>query len=251
MERRDSIPNKRLNLKAGGRIEVTLGNCDSRKRSVARTMKITVILCTHNRCGSLAKALNSIAALTLPESVEWEVLVVDNNSSDETREVVEQSFCSRYSGRFRYVFEPRPGKSHALNAGIREARGDVLAFTDDDVTVEPTWLQNLTATLHDSKWAGAGGRVVAEWACSPPSWLSLEGPYALGDTLALFNRGYEAREISENPFGANMAFRKAVFEKYGGFRSDLGPRAGSQDPQKSEDAEFGRRLLLAGERLRY
>ncbi len=109
----------------------------------------------------------------------------------------------------------------------------------------------LTAALNNSEWAGAGGRVVAEWACPPPSWLSLEGPYALGDTLALFDRGYEAREISENPFGANMAFRKAMFERYGGFRTDLGPRAESQDPQKSEDAEFGRRLLLAGERLRY
>jgi len=220
------------------------------KEVVARTM-ITVILCTYNRCGSLAKTLNSLAALTLPESVEWEVLVVDNNSSDETREVVEKNFCSRYSGHFRYVFERQPGKSHALNTGIREARGDILAFTDDDVTVEPTWLQNLTVALHNSEWAGAGGRVVAEWACSPPRWLSLEGPYALGDTLALFDRGHEAREISENPFGANMAFRKVMFEKYGGFRTDLGPRAESQDPQKSEDAEFGRRLLLAGERLRY
>ncbi len=84
-------------------------------------MKISVILCTHNRCQSLAKALNSLAALTLPESVEWEVLVVDNNSSDGTREVVQRDFCGRYPGRFRYLFEPQPGKSYALNAGIRQA----------------------------------------------------------------------------------------------------------------------------------
>lgn len=214
-------------------------------------MKISVILCTHNRCGSLAKALKSMTALTLPQGVDWEVVVVDNNSNDQTREVVEKNFCNRYPGRFRYLFEPQPGKSYALNAGIREAQGDILAFTDDDVTVEPAWLKNLTAALHDSEWAGAGGRVVPEWACSPPRWLSLDGPYALGDTLALFDRGDQACEISENPFGANMAFRKAMFEKYGGFRTDLGPRGGSQEPQKSEDAEFGRRLLLAGERLRY
>jgi glucosyl-dolichyl phosphate glucuronosyltransferase len=215
------------------------------------TMKISVILCTYNRWGSLAKALNSMTALTLPKGVDWEVLVVDNNSSDQTREVVENNFCNPYPGRFRYVFEPQPGKSHALNAGIREAQGDILAFTDDDVTVEPTWLQNLTLALDKSDWAGAGGRVVAEWASSPPRWLSLDGPYALGDTLALFDRGHEAREIFENPFGANMAFRKVMFEKHGGFRTDLGPRAGSLEPQKSEDVEFGRRLLLAGERLRY
>jgi glucosyl-dolichyl phosphate glucuronosyltransferase len=221
------------------------------KKVVAGTMKISVILCTHNRCQSLAKTLNSLAALTLPGPIQWEILVVDNNSNDKTREVVQRDFCNRYPQRFRYLFEPRPGKSYALNTGIREAQGDILAFTDDDVTAEKAWLQNLTAALHNGEWAGTGGRVVAEWACPPPRWLSLEGRFALGDTLALFDRGSEARELSENPFGANMAFRKAMFEKYGGFRTDLGPRAGSREPQKSEDAEFGRRLLDAGERIRY
>ena len=79
-------------------------------------MKITVILCTFNRCQLLAKALASVAVSTLPESVEWEVLVIDNNSIDRTREVVED-FCCRYPSRFRYVFESTPGKSHALNTG--------------------------------------------------------------------------------------------------------------------------------------
>jgi glycosyltransferase involved in cell wall biosynthesis len=120
-------------------------------------MKITVILCTYNRCQNLAKALNSVAASRLPRSVEWEVLVIDNNSSDQTREVVED-FCRLHPRRSRCLFEPQQGKSHALNAGIREARGDVLAFMDDDVTVEPTWLQNLTTSLQDDEWAGAGGR---------------------------------------------------------------------------------------------
>src|SRR5215471_7732195 len=104
-------------------------------------MNITVILCTYNRCKSLAKALASTAALKLPDSIEWEVLVVDNNSRDQTCEVVRE-FITRYPGRFRYFFEPQPGKSYALNSGIREARGTVLAFIDDDVTVEPSWLTN-------------------------------------------------------------------------------------------------------------
>ena len=99
-------------------------------------MRITVILCTLNRCQSLAETLESIAISTLPDSVDWEILVVDNNSTDHTREVVEE-FGRRYPDRFRYIFEPRPGKSYALNAGIREAQGEILAFTDDDVTVEP------------------------------------------------------------------------------------------------------------------
>src|ERR1700733_6639045 len=97
-------------------------------------MEVTVIVCTYNRGQSLAEALDSVAKSTLPEAVAWEVLVVDNNSTDQTRDVVEK-VCSRVPGRFRYLLESRPGKLHALNAAIREARGDVLAFMDDDATV--------------------------------------------------------------------------------------------------------------------
>jgi glucosyl-dolichyl phosphate glucuronosyltransferase len=214
-------------------------------------VKVSIILCTHGRCDSLARTLESVAAQTLPEPAEWEVLVVDNASNDKTREVVED-FCRLYPGRFRYLFEPRPGKSYALNLGVQESQGDILAFADDDVTFEPNWLRNLTTPLWQGEWAGVGGRVVPEWAGgSPPSWLSLVGPYRLGATLALFDRGLEPHEMDENPFGVNMAFRKSMFAKHGGFRNDMGPRAGSRDPQKSEDAEFGRRLLRAGERFFY
>lgn len=82
---------------------------------------ITVILCTYNRHQSLVTALESIAGSELPESIEWEVLVVDNNSSDPTRDVVED-FCRRYPGRFRYLFEPLQGKSYALNQESERAR---------------------------------------------------------------------------------------------------------------------------------
>jgi glycosyltransferase involved in cell wall biosynthesis len=209
--------------------------------------RITVVLCTFNRARSLARALESVAAQSLPESIGWEILVVDNNSSDETRAVVED-FQRRYPERIRYLFEPQPGLSYARNAGVRDARGDVLAFTDDDVTVDPRWLQNLTAQLHDGEWAGAGGRVLAEWTCPPPRWLRLESPY-LSAPFVAFDRGPEAGPLNDAPFGANMAFRKAVFERYGGFRTDLGRRPGSMIG--GEEAEFGRRLLDAGQRLHY
>ena len=212
-----------------------------------KTVKITVILCTFNRCQSLSRALDSAAAQTLPNSVDWEVLVVDNNSNDQTHEVVE-NFCRQYPGRFRYMFEPQQGKSHALNTGIREARGDVLAFTDDDVTVEPTWLQHLTTPLLDGEWAGSGGRVLPEQNFSLPAWVPLEERYGLGP-LAMFDLGPEAGQLTESPFGNNMAFRKGMFNKYGGFRTDLGPQRDSKMP--GEDTEFGDRLLAAGEHLRY
>jgi glycosyltransferase involved in cell wall biosynthesis len=208
----------------------------------------SVILCTFNRCQSLRKALESVAASELPESVTWEVLVVDNNSTDDTRAVAKE-FCRRHPNRFRYLFEAQQGKSHALNAGIREARGHIVAFVDDDVTVEPTWLQNLTAPLYESEWAGSGGRIFLDQDLSPPRWLALSGPYSLGGVLVLFDRGDEPGQLDWAPYGTNMAFRKAMFEKYGSFRTDLGPMPGSEI--RGEDTEFGRRLMVAGERLRY
>jgi glycosyltransferase involved in cell wall biosynthesis len=212
-------------------------------------MKITVILCTYNRCQSLAKALDSVGASQLPNSVDWEVLVVDNNSTDQTREVVE-SFCRRQPGRFRYLLEPIQGLSQARNAGIREARGEILVFVDDDVVVDATWLQNLTAALHNVEWAGAGGRILLAQTFLPPRWLALDGPYAMGGMLySGFDLGDEPGQLDRAPHGTNMAYRKEMFAKYGGFRTDLGRCADST--LSNEDTEFGRRLLAAGERLRY
>lgn len=217
-------------------------------------MDLSVIICTYNRCQSLRNTLTDVAAQSLPDSVAWEVLVVDNNSRDQTREVAAE-FCRRYEARFRYLFEPQQGKSYALNLAIREARGRILAFTDDDVFLDPAWLRNLTAGLDtaglkDEQWAGAGGRTLAEQGFSPPQWLSLDRRDALAP-LAIGGMDSEACELKEAPFGNNMAFRKAVLETHGGFRTDLGPLPGSSQPQKSEDSELGTRLLLAGKRLRY
>jgi len=212
-------------------------------------MNVTVILCTFNRCESLSRALASVAAQVMPNPVEWEVLVVDNNSRDDTRKVVD-AFRHQYPSRFRYLFESRQGKSHALNAGVQNARGSVLAFIDDDVIAEPMWLQSLTAALRNGEWAGVGGRILPEQGFAPPHWIPLQDRYALAP-LAVFNPDLEAGPMTEAPFGANMAFRKRVFEMYGGFRTDLGPQPGGINPQKNEDNEFGHRLLMAGERLRY
>jgi glycosyltransferase involved in cell wall biosynthesis len=212
-------------------------------------MQITVILCTYNRCQSLASALDSLAASILPETIEWEVLVVDNNSSDQTAAVV-KDFASRHPGRFRYRFEPQQGKSYALNAGIREAQGNILAFVDDDVTVEPMWLQNLTSALRDRQWAGSGGRILPARGFVPPQWLALDGPCNLvGALCAYFDPGDVSGELKDPPFGANMAFRKEMFARYGHFRTDLGPFPNNKIG--FEDTEFGRRLMAGRERLCY
>ncbi len=169
---------------------------------------------------------------------------------DQTLQVVED-FRSRYPGRFRYLREPNPGKSFGLNAGILASRGDILAFIDDDVTVESTWLQNLTAALQRGEWVGAGGRILLERNFSPPRWLALDGPWNMGGMLAGFDLGDKPGELQEAPYGTNMAFHKRMFEKYGLFRTDLGPSPNREVPRPNEDTEFGRRLMAAGERLYY
>jgi glycosyltransferase involved in cell wall biosynthesis len=212
-------------------------------------MSVSVIVCTCNRAESLRKALESLSRSELPQSLEWEVLVVDNNSTDQTREVT-KDFCMRDPAHFRYVFEPRPGKSHALNRGVTEARGEVLAFTDDDVQVEPKWLGNLTVNLNNGKWAGASGRTLPQQPYRAPHWIPRSPRHALAP-LAIFDPPIPAGPLAEPPYGVNMAYQRSVFEKYGGFRVDLGPGAGVGIPQKSEDSEFGTRVIAGGEQLRY
>jgi len=228
-------------------------------------MDISVIVCTYNRCQSLARTLASLVESALPESVEWEVLVVDNNSSDATREVVTQ-FAERHPLRFRYAIETRQGKSHALNTGVQAARGAVLAFTDDDVTVEPAWLKNLTEPLYEGRWSVSGGRVLLVWTCPPPSWIPFGEEYDLAP-LARIDGGPEAGPTHECPVGCNMAVRRSMFDKYGGFRVDLGPTAtsdcspwlrggiplwhGKCPPRTSEDTEFCQRMMHGGEELYY
>ena len=210
-------------------------------------LDITVVLCTYNRCNSLAAALESVAVSRLPPSVSWEVFVVDNNSTDQTREVIE-GFAFRNPGRFRYSFEPRPGKSNALNSAISNSNARILAFMDDDVLVEPDWLHMLTRIFDDPEYAGAGGRILPESEFTPPTWLETSARYSLAP-LAMFDLGPVAGRLREPPFGTNMAFRREVFARYGDFRRDLGPQPGSEI--RSEDTEFGMRLLLGGEHLWY
>lgn len=190
-----------------------------------------------------------MAASKLPNPMEWEVLVVDNGSTDRTRDLVEE-FCRRYPNRFRYFLEARQGKSYALNSGVRHARGDVLVFTDDDVTVDPAWLHRMSSVFQEGKWAGASGRTLPAPGFVPPKWLNMRDRYAWG-ALAMFDRGLCPGYLDEAPFGNNMAYRREVFDRYDCFRTDLGPLPDVREPQKGEDSEFGSRLLTAGESLRY
>ena len=212
-------------------------------------MDISVILCTYNRCELLSRVLEDLNNSICPENMEFEVLIVDNNSSDETRKVAED-FLRKNPRGFRYIFEARQGKSIALNAGIEHARGDILAFTDDDVLIDSKWLWELKKTFDDFDCMGVAGRIFPLFAAKPPSWLIVDSWEPFMNALVAYDFGDKPIATTMTPFGANMAFRKSAFEKYGAFRTDLGPteknRAG-----RGEDTEFGLRLMSHHELLIY
>jgi glycosyltransferase involved in cell wall biosynthesis len=192
----------------------------------------------------------------IPKGVSWEVLVVDNGSSDATPEVVA---ALREDSRpwLRYTVEPRPGKSFALNRGIRESEGNILAFTDDDVRIDPNWLASIGEVFSRSQYAGIGGRVVPDWDCPRPAWLRLDGPRRLMSVIPSFDLGEEPVQLSmatSLPAGANVAFRREVFEQQGGYRTDLGPRQVRSlrtGGLLGEDTEFALRVLSAGVTMVY
>lgn len=209
---------------------------------------ISIIICTYNRSECLSKMLGDFDKLVVPQDLSWEALIVDNNSTDQTKNVVD-NFVIKHPEIIKYVFEVRQGKTFALNTGIEASRGQILVFTDDDVQLDPYWLLNLKRVFDEYECAGVGGRIVATWTCEKPEWLHTDGPYRLFDAIIQFDRGDRICELHDLPFGANMAFRRGMFEKYGLFRLDLGPRPGSK--VYYEDSEFALRVKNGGEKLMY
>jgi glycosyltransferase involved in cell wall biosynthesis len=212
-------------------------------------MDVSVIICTWNRSKMLAVALTSLEACIVPPAVEWEVLVVDNNSTDDTRSICE-SFVEKKPGRFRYLFEAKQGKTFALNAGIQHARGEILALTDDDVTVDPLWVAQVYEMFQRYDCAAVGGRIIPVWKCEKPSWIEFDGPFrhpAYGG-IVNFDKGDAPCLLTATAVGANMGLRRTIFEKYGAYRTDLNS---TKDLLRGEDTEYCLRLLHAEERLMY
>jgi glycosyltransferase involved in cell wall biosynthesis len=213
-------------------------------------MHISVVISTYNRAASLARTLESLRQMRVRSNLEWELIVVDNNSIDNTRAAVTEYL--RTSGlNGRIVFEPKQGLCHARNRGVAEATGEIIAFTDDDVRLAPEWLEEIAETFKKFDCIGVGGKSVPEWNdVAKPAWLVTAGPHRLSSGPILeFDLGKEAKELQVPPWGLNMAFRRVAFERYGGFRTDLG--VSGAGGLLGEDTEFGRRLFRLGEKIVY
>lgn len=181
-------------------------------------MRVSVLVSTCNRCEKLRMLLDALKTNGSTGLTETEVLVIDNNSSDATKQVVAE-YTSLENPVFRYLSETKPGKSRALNGGIREARGEIIAFTDDDCIPGPNWIETMLKEFEsDPELSVLGGRVELYDKTDAPQAILISNRRTLVTN---------AREVFETPsiIGANMAFRKTVLQITRGFDPLLGPGA--------------------------
>src|SRR5438093_7571351 len=153
-------------------------------------MEFSIIIPTYNRADELRETIRSIAKLNV--AGDWELLVVDNNSPDHTRAVVEEASAS-FPAPLRYLFEPEQGRYAAINTGIRAASGHIIASTDDDARVEPDWLTRAKAGLEAFGCDYVGGKVLPIWRGTRPAWLP-DRPGRHEAVLALQDQGTDPRE---------------------------------------------------------
>ena len=176
-------------------------------------MDISIIICTCNRCESLLKTLQSIAGMYSPDSIRWEVIVVDNHSNDNTKKVVNEfSLTSKVD--ITYVVENKRGLSNARNRGVEESKGEIVAFTDDDCIVDVNWLNCLMNEFSsDSAVSGIGGRVELYDERDKPITIMTSKERDLFSSV---------EQLFSFMHGCNMAFSRKCLDKVGKFDCRLG-----------------------------
>jgi len=188
------------------------------------TMALTVDIAipTFNRANELARTLAGLSKLSTPADVAWRVIVVDNNSRDDTQDVIARA-ARLFAGRLIGIVEPKPGLGQARNAAVRSSQADIVAFLDDDVDVDSGWLAAHCRALEDESCAVVGGRAELLYPRERPPWIQDEEEAFLSRVnLGEVRRTCRYDEIA----GLNLAIRRNWFSKAGVFRVDL-DRVGS------------------------
>ena len=209
---------------------------------MASVLDVSVVIPTYNRSALLRDAVESVLAQEFDRP--FEIVIVDNNSQDDT-EAVAHRLVYEHRGKVRYVSETQQGNAHARNLGVRTARGAIVAFIDDDVSVQRDWLATLwTALDSHADLSFVGGRVLPQWTGPPPSWLTQDH----WSPLALLDYGPDELIISgDSPRGlltANIAFRRSVFDEVGSFSPHL--QRVKNMIGSMEDTEFLLRVCRSG-----
>ncbi|MCK5580786.1 MAG: glycosyltransferase family 2 protein [Candidatus Omnitrophica bacterium] len=212
-------------------------------------MKISVILCTYNRGESLRITMDSLVSQENIDSFDWEIIIADNNSSDQTKEIIE-SYKDNFGSRLRYIFESKKGKCHALNKAIKESQGDIIALSDDDVIMDKSWLQNIHKFAQENDFDAFGGRILPAYPENAPRWVT-ENIDILCGAIVVYDYGTDIKPydlVSMAPLvGANMVVKRKVFDEIGLYNVNLGPGAGTL----GDDTEFCRRLEAANKKIYY
>jgi glycosyltransferase involved in cell wall biosynthesis len=209
-------------------------------------MKFSVIIPTYNRADELGRTLQSLAAACKARNCE--VIVVDNNSRDHTRETVEE-VARGFPAEVRYLFEQEQGRSAALNAGIAKARGEIIAFTDDDHRFEPDWLDAASRGLARFECDYVGGKILPIWGGPKPAWLSTESGRHRA-VIGMADYGPEPIEFGKGPaMGGNLAMRSDAVARAGLWDNRLGRRGDTLLGQ--EQREWCLRARKAGLRGLY
>ena len=211
--------------------------------------KLSVIIATYNRAGQLSVALESLVSQTAPAS-QWECIVVDNNSTDNTRQTVESFIADHPSLNISVVTETSQGLSYARNRGIAESKGECIAIIDDDEYVNPQFIEAYIALFDNHpEYEAAGGRVIAQY----PSGVRPEpvSPYIERALANPMHFGPDVREFPAGkiPAGGNMAFRRDTLLRFGSFETSLG-RTGKQ-LTGGEESDLFERMKNAGIKFIY
>jgi len=209
------------------------------------SVDVTVVICTWNRAELLDQSLAQMRNLSIPEAVTWELIVVNNKCTDHTDDVLDRH---EKELPLRRLFEARSGLSNARNCAAAAARGELILWTDDDVLVDPDWLAQYVAASRAFPEAMFFGGTVNPWfAQQPPSWLLPHLDW-LSAPFAIRRLGDDTREIEsydDFPFGANMAFRKSVFDDHA-FDPNLGMCGENQF--LGEESQLMKGLMAQGRR---
>jgi len=213
----------------------------------------TVVICTKDRREDLARCLGSLSPqLREVEGERWDVLVVDNASSDGTSDSV-RALEGGYPATIQVIREERLGLAIARNTGLREAKGEVVIFVDDDVTFHEGWLEAWEGAFSDDTISAAGGPIHPVFPDSVPEWYrdgvmadggTTTGHYDHGEEVKSFHPGSEVG----HPRGGNMAIRRELALEVGGFREDLG---WGKKKIPGEETEFFKRLHASGASINY
>lgn len=208
-------------------------------------MRLDVIVPTYNRQELLVRTLDSLLMADIPNGLAVQVTVVDNNSTDNTRQVVE-SRMQHFKGRLSYIFEGRPGKSFALNTGISSVQGDLVGMIDDDEEIAPTWYTQVHSAFSEDNVDFIGGPYVPRWGAERPEWLPLNYRGAIGWVDSGNERLPYGEDFPGILMGGNAVVKREVLTKAGPYCTSVGPKG--RVLLRGEDDDMYNRLLKLGAR---